>query len=155
VNDSASPPSSPHRDHRWPRAVYGVGTEPDPRFSFANERTFLAWIRTALGFVAAGVAVAAVAKLNDALGLEVRLAALVLVVCGLASSMAALVQWIRKKYKRLAGLKKALRSLAGCRGTRYWRCCGESSNRGGWWDATSWNWRQSPATSRRISCARS
>ena len=97
MNDSASPPSSPHRDHRWPRAVYGVGTEPDPRFSFANERTFLAWIRTALGFVAAGVAVAAVAKLNDALGLEVRLAALVLVVCGLASSMAALVQWIRNE----------------------------------------------------------
>ncbi len=24
------------------------GTEPDPRFTFANERTFLAWSRTAL-----------------------------------------------------------------------------------------------------------
>lgn len=32
------------------------GTEPDPRFSFANERTFLAWIRTALALVAGGLA---------------------------------------------------------------------------------------------------
>lgn len=34
-----------------------VGTEPDARFSFANERTFLAWIRTAMAFVATGLAV--------------------------------------------------------------------------------------------------
>jgi putative membrane protein len=33
-----------------------VGTEPDPRFSYANERTFLAWNRTALALVAAGLA---------------------------------------------------------------------------------------------------
>lgn len=32
-------------------------TEPDYRFTLANERTFLAWIRTALGLLAAGVAV--------------------------------------------------------------------------------------------------
>jgi putative membrane protein len=31
--------------------------EPDYRFTLANERTFLAWIRTALGLLAAGVAV--------------------------------------------------------------------------------------------------
>ncbi len=33
------------------------GIEPDPRFSLANERTFLAWIRTALALVAGGLAV--------------------------------------------------------------------------------------------------
>lgn len=33
-----------------------TGEAPDYRFSLANERTFLAWIRTALGFLAAGVA---------------------------------------------------------------------------------------------------
>ena len=33
------------------------GTEPDPRFTFANERTFLAWSRTALALVVAGLAV--------------------------------------------------------------------------------------------------
>jgi len=36
-----------------------VGEEPDPRFTFANERTFLAWNRTALGLIAAGAAAAA------------------------------------------------------------------------------------------------
>ncbi len=44
-------------DRRFPRSVYGVGTEPDPRFSLANERTFLAWIRTSLALLAAGVAI--------------------------------------------------------------------------------------------------
>jgi putative membrane protein len=32
-------------------------TEPDARYTFANERTFLAWIRTALALVAAGLAI--------------------------------------------------------------------------------------------------
>lgn len=32
-------------------------TEPDIRFSLANERTFLAWVRTAIGLIAAGVAI--------------------------------------------------------------------------------------------------
>ncbi|HTT52063.1 MAG TPA: DUF202 domain-containing protein [Streptosporangiaceae bacterium] len=31
--------------------------EPDARYTYANERTFLAWIRTALALVAAGLAV--------------------------------------------------------------------------------------------------
>jgi putative membrane protein len=33
-----------------------VGEEPDPRFTFANERTFLAWNRTALALVAGSLA---------------------------------------------------------------------------------------------------
>jgi putative membrane protein len=41
---------------RRPRSVYDVGQEPDPRFSLANERTFLAWIRTSLAIVAGAVA---------------------------------------------------------------------------------------------------
>ncbi|WP_435769096.1 YidH family protein [Nocardioides sp. SYSU DS0651] len=32
----------------------------DPRFSLANERTFLAWIRTALGLLAAAAALVAI-----------------------------------------------------------------------------------------------
>ncbi len=44
---------------RRPRRVYGEGTEPDPRFSLANERTFLAWLRTSLALMAAGVGVEA------------------------------------------------------------------------------------------------
>ncbi len=38
---------------RW----YDEGEEPDYRFTLANERTFLAWIRTALALMAAAVAV--------------------------------------------------------------------------------------------------
>jgi inner membrane protein YidH len=41
---------------RQPRWVYDSGDEPDPRFSLANERTFLAWVRTALAMLAGGVA---------------------------------------------------------------------------------------------------
>ena len=35
-----------------------VGTEPDPRLTFANERTFLAWARTGLALIGGGLAVA-------------------------------------------------------------------------------------------------
>ena len=81
-------------DRRWPRQVYAVGNEPDPRFTFANERTFLAWIRTALGFLAAGVAIAAVARLAGPVGLEIRLASVVLIVCGLACGILAYRRWM-------------------------------------------------------------
>ena len=36
--------------------VYDVGEEPDPRYSLANERTFLAWVRTTLAMLAGAVA---------------------------------------------------------------------------------------------------
>ncbi len=81
-------------DRRWPRQVYAVGTEPDPRFTFANERTFLAWIRTALGFLAAGVAIAAVARLAGVLGPETRVGSIVLIVCGLVCGVAAFRRWM-------------------------------------------------------------
>ncbi len=80
-------------DRRWPRAVYGVGTEPDPRFSFANERTFLAWIRTGLGFLAAGVAIEALARYGPQLGVEIRIASIVLILCGLACALGAWRRW--------------------------------------------------------------
>lgn len=36
--------------------VFPDGEEPDPRFTLANERTFLAWTRTSLAFLAGGIA---------------------------------------------------------------------------------------------------
>jgi putative membrane protein len=45
---------------RWldPREVRREGSTPDYRFSLANERTYLAWIRTSLGLLGGGLAVA-------------------------------------------------------------------------------------------------
>ena len=49
-------------DHRKPDSVYGVGGEPDPRFTLANERTALAWMRTALALVGGGIALISVSS---------------------------------------------------------------------------------------------
>jgi putative membrane protein len=45
---------------RWfdPHELRQVGSTPDYRFSLANERTFLAWLRTGLALIAGGLAVA-------------------------------------------------------------------------------------------------
>ena len=42
---------------RLPHGVYDDGVDPDVRFSLANERTYLAWVRTGLALVAGAVAV--------------------------------------------------------------------------------------------------
>jgi putative membrane protein len=44
-------------DQERPLESPGDEQEPDYRFTLANERTFLAWIRTALALIAGGVAV--------------------------------------------------------------------------------------------------
>ncbi|MFT2690647.1 YidH family protein [Clavibacter zhangzhiyongii] len=80
-------------DRRFPRRVYREGAEPDVRFTLANERTFLAWIRTSLALLAGGVALEALA-----LGLQpgFRLAAsIVLIVTGIAAPAQAWFGWMR------------------------------------------------------------
>jgi putative membrane protein len=78
---------------RWPRWVYDTGSEPDARFSFANERTFLAWIRTALALLAAGVALDAL-PLPIPSALQTFLAA-AFVVLGLTCAVASWARWAR------------------------------------------------------------
>lgn len=56
------------RQHLFPSDPRGVGKDPDYRFSLANERTFLSWIRTALALAAGGLA--AVTILDDFPGEE-------------------------------------------------------------------------------------
>lgn len=76
---------------RWPTWVYDQGEEPDYRFSFANERTFLAWIRTALALLAAGIALDIV---DLSLGPTVqRGLAILLVSLGLLAGVVAWIRW--------------------------------------------------------------
>jgi putative membrane protein len=55
--------------------VYGVGEEPDPRFTLANERTLLAWLRTALALVATGVGLVLLSDHLRVLSTELTVAA--------------------------------------------------------------------------------
>jgi putative membrane protein len=85
----------PDKDQRWPRSVYGMGAEPDPRFSFANERTTLAWLRTALALIAAGVSVEVF--LDPLTGVVRKAVAVLLLVLGVACSVGAFVRWARNE----------------------------------------------------------
>jgi putative membrane protein len=77
-----------------PDEIRAVGTTPDYRFSLANERTFLAWIRTSLALLGGGLAVAqllppfAVPHLREII-------AVALMVLGGAGSLRAVDHWIR------------------------------------------------------------
>jgi putative membrane protein len=65
--------------------------DPDPRFTFANERTFLAWNRTALALIVGGLAV--VQFLKIAFGGAQLIVALPLIGLGGAISYASYRLW--------------------------------------------------------------
>ena len=77
---------------RRPRAVFEVGSEPDPRFSMANERTALAWVRTALAMVAGGIGLISVARYTGEQSLSRALAAALSVV-GAGLAISAVTGW--------------------------------------------------------------
>jgi len=68
------------------------GTEPDARFTLANERTFLAWVRTSLGLLAAGVAVVQFAPDLGISGARTA-AGLTFVVLAVLSAVGGLLRW--------------------------------------------------------------
>ena len=68
------------------------GQPPDARFTFANERTFLAWNRTALALIAGGLAAAQFLHFHPH-GLRL-LIALPLIALGALLSVASYRQWV-------------------------------------------------------------
>ena len=76
------------------RALLPEGSEPDPRFTLANERTFLAWTRTSLAFFAGGIALEAfpLPKVSDTV--QSAIAVLVIAV-GLLISLGAALRWVK------------------------------------------------------------
>ncbi len=69
-----------------------VGDDPDYRFTLANERTFLAWIRTSLALLAGGVAVLSLLDNTGSTTLRVALG-LALLTLSLIVSVLAYLRW--------------------------------------------------------------
>lgn len=90
---------------RKPASVYAVGSEPDPRFSLANERTALAWLRTGLALVGGGVALTTLGTFAEA-GVFLDVIAALACVAGGTLAVGALVSW--RRAERALRLKKPL-----------------------------------------------
>jgi putative membrane protein len=93
---SAEPRPHQSGGTRRPRSVYALGSEPDPRFSMANERTALAWVRTALAFVAGGVGLTSVARIAG-LSRLLDVVAAALCVLGALLAVVAVLGWRRRE----------------------------------------------------------
>jgi putative membrane protein len=73
------------------------GTEPDPRFTFANERTFLAWSRTALALVVAGLGVVQLLPPFPGVPWGRHVLGVPLIVFGAVVAVAAYGEWVRSQ----------------------------------------------------------
>lgn len=78
----------------WRPKALRDGEEPDPRFTLANERTFLAWIRTSLGLMAGAVAMEAFAGDEIPEIIRTPLACVLLVMAALLATV-SFRRWIR------------------------------------------------------------
>ncbi len=85
-------------------SLYDVGDEPDPRYTLANERTFLAWVRTALAMLAGAVAL-------DSLGIPDNdlLRGAIVVALALSAGATCALSWVRwTRVERAMRLREAL-----------------------------------------------
>ncbi len=92
--------ADPGAGERAPGAVTvgpGEGSEPDARFTFANERTFLAWNRTALALVVAGLAIAQLLPPFPGVPWGRHLLAVPLIALGATVAVAGYLEWRRNQ----------------------------------------------------------
>lgn len=80
----------------WPGTTPGdeEGTEPDPRFTFANERTFLAWSRTALALVVAGLGIVQLLPPFPGVPIGRHVLGVPLIVLGAVLAVVAYAEWV-------------------------------------------------------------
>jgi putative membrane protein len=91
-----TPPDPAGGPRGWVARLQAHGRDPDPRFTFANERTFLAWIRTSLALLAGGIGLEAF--VGDAVGAGIRRAvAAVLLVTGAGLAATAFLRWLHSE----------------------------------------------------------
>jgi putative membrane protein len=99
----SSPPEQPEGGQPRPSSP-AAGTEPDARFTFANERTFLAWSRTALALIAAGLAIVQLLPPFRGVPLGRRLVGVPLIVLGAVTAVAAYWEMSRNQVAMRRGL---------------------------------------------------
>jgi putative membrane protein len=121
-SSSSRTPTCEHLGASHPGTSEGAepddGSEPDARFTFANERTFLAWNRTALALLVAGLAIAQPQPPFPGVRFGRHLLAVPLICLGAVVSVAGYLKWRRDQ--RALRLGRAAAALPAAPAS--WRC---------------------------------
>ncbi len=88
--------TSRNRDPAHPAESAGEA-EPDARFTFANERTFLAWSRTALALVVAGLAIIQLLPPFPGVPWGRHIIGTPLILLGSAVAVISYLEWLRNQ----------------------------------------------------------
>lgn len=101
ATDAEAPDGDSGQRRRWRPRALREGDDPDPRFTLANERTFLAWLRTAMGLIAGAIGFEALG--DDIVGATAQLVLVLGLLAG-ATVIAgfAFVRWL--------GIERAMRT---------------------------------------------
>lgn len=75
------------------------GKNPDPRFTLANERTFLAWVRTSMTMILGAIVLATLLSEVEELS---RIVALLTVLLSISGSAVSIWAWLRWRKTELA-----------------------------------------------------